>query len=225
MVDRPILFSAPMVRALLAGTKTQTRRILKPQPDGHVYRYGWYADRGAEWATETNTGRIPIWAGDRLWVKEKWSGAHAFRDVPPSQRESFTTPDGPVLREDIWYWADGNPTGGDYEKPRPSLFMPRWASRVTLIIDDVKVERLQDITYADAIAEGVEAHDGLDANCMGYRDYSDPDRGHWVNSYLSYATLWDHINGDGAWAANHWVVAYSFRTVLENIDFIGRSAA
>lgn len=223
MADRPILFSAPMVRALIEGRKTQTRRVLNPQPQGHVWRYGWSMEDGATWSGDKTTARIPIWAGDRLYVREHWRTTYGLdwtvedlgRPLKPREFDPKTTP--------VEYLADGERELGG--KARRAMHMPRWASRLTLIVTDVKVERLQDITYADAIAEGVEPYGGIDPDCSGYRDYSDAEGRHWVNSYVSYATLWDSINGDGSWADNPWIVAYSFTVVHGNIDQIERAAA
>lgn len=207
MVDRPILFSGPMVRALLAGRKTQTRRVLKPQPIGHVWRYGWSKEGGATFSADDEllSGRIPIWAGDRLWVREAFS--YETLDV---DRSGFMPP---------WYWADGNPSSGDFTKPKPSIHMPRWASRLTLTVTDVRVERLQDISEEDALAEGV-----VD---MGRRDgepYSHciipgmPEIRMEHDAIPVYAQLWEHINGPGSWSANPWIVAYSFSVHHGNID-------
>lgn len=223
MTDRPILFSAPMVRALLAGTKSQTRRIIKPQPPEGMVRHCWYSapvygftkdhDVTGDW----HKARLLAYRGDRLWVRETWSGTHAFRDTPPAQRESYTTPDGPVLREDIHFWADGNPLGGDYEKPRPGIHMPRWASRLTLTVTDVKVERLQDINAQDCWAEGCSRPDMTRflGSEVTIRD----------NARNEYRKIWEGINGEGSWKANPWVVAYTFTVQRGNIDQIAQVAA
>lgn len=202
MVDRPILFSGAMVRALLEGRKTQTRRILKPLSNRTIF----FDPKTAG----LNQYKAPAFVvGDRLWVRETWSGVYQLRDIPPAQRESIMTPDGPILREDIHFWADGNPLGGEYEKPRPGIHMPRWASRLTLIVEGVKVERLQDISEADAIAEGCESdNEGLNPNHIG------PSR-------AIFQTLWGRINGPGSWDANPFVAAYTFRVIRSNIDQIG----
>lgn len=212
MTDRPILFSAPMVRALLDGRKTQTRRILKPQPE--LLPGGtWHVFNANSGTIGVETADLPTIAqdyvryekGDRLWVRETWSGAHEYRETPPSQRESYATPDGPVLREDIWFWADGNPTGGDYEKPRPGIHMPRWASRLTLLVTDVRVERLQDCYVEDACAEGALLPPFTDQFAN-------------VHALSMYQAIWDGINGEGSWETNSWVVAITFEVIKQNID-------
>lgn len=225
MADRPILFSAPMIRALLDGRKAQTRRTLKFQPapgisivrktirpiDAEPYHSFERRSLYGNYAGELD---IRMKRGDRLWAREAWSGLHAFRDTPPAQRESVATPDGPLLREDIWCWADGSPTVGDYERPRPSLHMPRWASRLTLIVTDVRVERLQDISGSDAIAEGAEIT--CEQTMTGPMVKVAP--GTYLSPVAWYHRLWDEINGPGAWDLNPWVAAYTFTVHQTNID-------
>ena len=190
MKESPILFSAPMVRALLAGTKTQTRRIFKPDRmtwDANG-RYTTYAMRGGELST---TGSGPFkpssWLhycpygqpGDRLWVRE------SFARVPTA-----------CGSEDIVFAADYQ-DGSDRAagvRYTPSIHMPRAVSRITLEITGVRVERLQDISEADAIAEGV---------------YTDPA----CPAYDAYAQLWDEINGLGSWEANPWVWVVGFHRI------------
>lgn len=225
MGDRPILFSAPMVRALLAGTKTQTRRILNPQPHGDVINYGCRKDEGAHWTDQSFAShKLPIWAGDRLWARETWRAHAWYGDCVEiayaaqrglvgwtEQHEQIKYPQGD--RNAFKYYA---PKGPDFW--RPSIFMPRWSSRITLIVDDVRVERLQDITEEDAIAEGAAQY----ASSTKLSRQFNPD---WKGSYREgYAELWNEINGAGAWEANPWIVAYTFTVHLGNIDQIGRAA-
>jgi hypothetical protein len=168
---------------------------------------------------------VKISRGDRVWVKETWRahGWHADcveiayaaqRGVVgwSEQHAQIGYPDG--NRNAFKYYA---PKGPDYW--RPSIFMPRWASRITLIVTEVRVERLQDISAADAKAEGVEQ------DSDGWRDYLMPHTQCCGNPIDSYRTLWDHINGDGAWASNPWVAAYTFTVIKENIDQIEKVAA
>ena len=224
MTDRPIIFSAPTVRALLGGRKSQTRRIIKPSPEfcgGGRSRdpqnwndpdaWGWenYDEGGWNLLSEGYTGR-PFYARrDRLWVREAFS--YESLDV---DRNGFMPP---------WYWADGNPESGDFTRPKPSIHMPRWASRLTLLVTDVRVQRLQEISDDDARAEGIEP-------LKSGRGYYDPTVSHdqsrsivRFGQYYSLAThafsaLWDSIHGPDAWDANPWCAAISFTVHRCNID-------
>ena len=193
MKERPILLNAPMVRALLAGTKTQTRRIFKPDRmtwDANG-RYTTYAMRGGELST---TGSGPFepssWLhycpygqpGDRLWVRE------SFARVPTA-----------CGSEDIVFAADYQ-DGSDRAagvRYTPSIHMPRAVSRITLEITGVRVERLQDISRGDAMAEG----------CPFPNMAQGPDPRDW------YAELWGAINGPGSWATNPWVWVVEFKAI------------
>lgn len=185
MKERPILFNGAMVRALLAGTKTQTRRVVKPQPrrvDGGVP----FGDAPAWAHAEPGSAmmRCPYGKpGDWLWVRESWKhieGGNVY-DAAGGVMDSF--------EPETLYRASRPNYPGQW---KPSIHMPRWASRITLEITSVRVERLQDISEADAIAEGV------------YTDPASP-------AYDAYAQLWDEINGPGSWAANPWVWVLEFR--------------
>ncbi len=202
MTERPILFSAPMVRAILDGSKTQTRRVFQPQPK--VLKNGtWYTpylSEPAKWCY-LHGGHQIWWAKcpyaareDHLWVREAWSGPHSQRDLKPREMA------GP-----FWYWADGNPDGGDWTKPKPSIHMPRHASRITLEVTEVRVERLQSISEADAQAEGA-IRMVMDDEMKFY----DSETGTFK---CGFAGIWAHINGADSWEANPWVWAISFRRV------------
>ncbi len=215
MTDRPILFSAPMVRALLAGRKTQTRRAAKfVQPDGD----GWHIRNagGGILGADDDAVRVygpdyaPFAVGDRLWVKETWRAHRRWDEQKPSEI---------LATSRVWHEADRD-NCDQHGKIRVSIHMPRWTSRITLLVSDVRVERLQDCSEADAIAEGIEGFACIGGNA--WRDYSGGegfnvrDRG--TPACRSYATLWDSINGPGAWEANPWVVAVTFEVVRGNID-------
>ena len=194
MTDRPILFSTPMIRALLDGRKTQTRRIINPQPtaSGSVY-VGDQQITMAEWQAR-HEGRLKINVGDRLWVREAWNSVIGYENLPPRDIPANTP---------VHYKADGEPEyGWVWGRYRHSQFMPRWASRITLTVTDVRVERLQDISRGDAMAEGCPF----------------PNMAKGDNPSDWYAALWDTINGPGAWEANPWVVAYTFTVEHRNID-------
>jgi len=197
MAERPILFSAPMVRAILAGTKTQTRRAVKaahpdwvrinPQPhqdDAGRLCYGWDGNVGKPLCCPYGQ------PGDRLWVRETWG----------------FNPDFPGLLAHICFRAD---RGHEHDAInwRPSIHMPRAASRITLEVTGVRVERLQAISEADARAEGV-AEAPLPMGLMystaavmrtRYRE--------------GFGQLWCDINGANSWDANPWVWAVEFKRV------------
>lgn len=225
--ERPILFSAPMVRALLGGTKTQTRRAVKlphMNPLGEWEQMSWGGPHGGRTRDgytvplqqaigHSRTGEIlgcPYGQpGDRLWVRETWShagftGARGEISAVPDQLQhpNFCHYSAEWLHSQI-RWT-------------PGIHMPRWASRILLEITDVRVERLQDISEADAIAEGIDRSPSMGKPCaFQWCDYRIPqDAAEWFNSPIhSYETLWDQINGAGAWAANSWVWAVSIRRV------------
>lgn len=205
MADHPILFSAPMVRALLDGRKTQTRRILKPQPTiNSAGLLVW--KRGADFiqgTAEDVAVAQRIKTGDRLWVRER---------VHIDGRQAN-------------YAADAHPerdlAGCGY---RPSIHMPRWASRLTLTTTDTRVEQLKDISEDDAVAEGVVKADHsarLSCGTLEWSIFSTPGSsvdGSPVSARDHFADLWDHINGPGAWQQNPWVTAYTFTVERQNID-------
>lgn len=225
MKERPILFSAPMVRALLAGTKTQTRRAVRKQfpADAEVVEVGLTNESG--WQI---SGHSRLWwddgqaciddavlcpygvPGDRLWVRETFvQGWPAREDDCPDQFDA----DGNERPMTTWYRAS-NPElnwctdGENTERTpwRPSIHMPRAASRILLEVTDVRVERLQDISDADALAEGI-------VHLPRMEGYGLPDGSHFhgTDPRISYWSLWDAINGQGAVEANPWVWAVSFR--------------
>lgn len=237
MTDKPILFSAPMVQALLACRKTQTRRLLKPQPYTNGIRYSdllgdilchndylppatLLMDKGKGGNRYTISdaedgfeafGKYRI--GDRVWVREAWRTELRFNDRSPKE-----VPPG----EGVTYEADaGNPLEG---RLRPSMFMPRWASRLTLLVTDVRVQRLQDISEDDAVAEGIDFdsdYANLCVNIEGAGYANDLPKG--SAAIAIYRRLWETINGPGAWAKNPYVAAYTFRPLFKNIDAIGES--
>lgn len=217
-IERPILFSAPMVRALLAGTKTQTRRVVKPQPDEHgLNRHGDVWPKNWKWFDSSGLDhRCPYGQpGDRLWVREAFSGPRCEEEFAPSAW---------YQADNIWYWADGNPSAGDWTKPRPSIHMPRWASRILLEIVAVRVERLNSISGSDAANEGVQVPcDESGRPLLRLTGKVQPSKfsgkhaQDWTaDDYLrfEYAELWESINGPGSWSANPFVWVVEFRRVL-----------
>lgn len=210
MTDRPIPFSAPMVRAILDGRKTQHRVVLKPQPeDGALgkpsnpglWDVHYRAARGYVRVTERDLKRVlledhtPYAVGDRLWVREAWAAIV----------------DGAWRQDDVIYRADGNE--GWKHGWRPSIHMPRWASRITLEVTGVRVERLQDISEADAEAEGIEAKVicGVGHSWTHYGNPNGPVG--WTDPRQSFASLWTSLHGPGAWEANPWVAVIEFKRI------------
>jgi len=198
MKSRPILFSAPMVKAILDGSKTQTRRIIKTQPDCSLTSVAYTVGNHESRTVAMREGRYSIFCpyglhGDQLWVRETW--AEVTGPVAGESAESFG-------RKGIIYRADeGNSSLKGIWKP--SIFMRRFASRITLEITAIRVERLQDISEEDAKAEG------CDGNCpIGHiPSYQKAPYGY------HYSQLWTSINGPGSWDANPWVWVLEFRRI------------
>lgn len=203
-----------MIRALLAGRKTQTRRIIKPQPtpagDGlwHFHnRWGGISQAHEEALTSYIVDAAARYAvGDRLWVRENW------RPIGDAALSECVGP------EDVMFAASVGPIDLETFRWRPSIHMPRWASRLTLIVTGVKVERLKDISEADAITEGIERVGDI-AGEPGWKHYPNGSAaGGWLDPRESFRTLWQSINGPESWEANPWVVAVSFTVHRRNID-------
>lgn len=250
MADHPIIFSAPMVRALLEGRKTQTRRLV-------TRRNTLFDGRAAGWPNYLHESAF-LWSG--AWVDPGPSPAgnpgpylklpvlgvacdpsdpqertvhRLYPRIQPGDslyvREAFVTgfdiddeTGRPVGDRKVWYratdaglsWYDPD-TESTLDNPpwRPSIHMPRWASRLTLTVTDVRVQRLQEISDEDAFAEGAMrwGADGPNAGChYAVRD--------------DFARLWNSLHGPDAWDANPWVVALTFTVQRGNIDQIGGAA-
>lgn len=230
MADKGIIFSAPMVRALLDGRKTQTRRLLKPAPEWHErsdnLAAGWSWRGFHAWPNDeefgsavSKSGRLPYAHGDRLYVREAFS-----YDTLDVDRDGTLPP---------WYWADGNIAdaeqgSGNFTKPKPSIHMPRWASRLTLLVTDVRVQRVAEISEADILAEGAPL---CPHHVDGTIDGSNPhmcviNEGEpWATQSprLWFHRLWNslHDKPGERWEDSPWVVAVSFDVKHGNIDRIG----
>ncbi|HBO5502800.1 hypothetical protein OD762_22655 [Pseudomonas aeruginosa] len=203
MKERPILFSRPMVRAILEGRKTVTRRVMKPQPDF----LGSMVDPNTPFKTLDAGLHARITCpygepGDRLWVREAWAADAQVDAIAPRDLSQG---------EPIWYPADFSvrQTGCSMiskGRGRPSIHMPRWASRILLEITAVRIERLQDISEKQALAEGVELEgEGVCwAGAAGTASDSPVE---------SFRLLWELINGAGSWNANPWVWGVEFKRV------------
>jgi len=209
MKERPILFSAPMVRAILEGRKTATRRVVKPQPASGAHWQpivlsgygGWVDGHGSPL-------RCPYGQpGDRLWVRETWQyfgfsdeGEPCICYLADHGREWPHVPQPEADKVDC-IWADLSDPGNFSisgracdNRWRPSIHMPHWANRITLEITGVRLERLQDISADDAWSEGIP---------------HSPD----VNPIHEFEGLWTSINGDRSWNANPWVWVVEFKRV------------
>lgn len=199
MRERPIIFSGAMVRAILEGRKSQTRRVVKPQPadypamrpeprGGRLWIFMAHSDRPSyQFATGDVSCPYGAAGGSRLWVRETWAAnPHAGAAGQPAV---FYRADGPV---------GGYPTDGPW---RPSIFMPRWASRLLLEVTDVRVQRVQEISADDCVDEGIDPS-------------SIPGVGSDDALRSAFTDLWDSINGKRApWASNPWVWCVTFRRV------------
>ncbi len=212
MKESPVIFNGEMVRAILEGRKTQTRRVMKAQPESPGFGLRYISeslnnrDTGKYFWSQSdacgiNKPRSKPFAcpfgqvGDRLWVREAYQGPLFNFDQTEVYLEDTSKFERPEFCE---YRADGGKTPEYYDADdnlrygwKPSIHMPRWASRITLGITGVRVERLQDISEADAIAEGGTKHFNID----------------W------FGPLWASIYGVDSWNANPWVWVIEFRRV------------
>jgi len=229
MSEKPILFSGAMVRAILEGRKTQTRRVIKPQPSDEIDDlHGGEFRKRAPYKTECPaTGRnvgfgfqddddrfwhCPYGApGDRLWVRETWcpkadplTSRLIYHSNGVGYQCHYRADGEEVFCDDVDGFTEWNKDGTFKSPWKPSIHMPRWASRITLEITGVRVERLQEISQADAIAEGAPpSHRSIDkvSQEFGFPDFS--------RSW--YAQLWESINGKGSWEKNPWVWVIEFK--------------
>ena len=219
---RPILFKGEMVRSLLSGTKTQTRRVLKQatgpslsvgmdddEPGVAALSWLWGDGPGHDVHETIKRVRCPYGQpGDRLYLRETWqavNGNDRARHIvthPAPDRGWIEYAATPRIDEPAYKW-------------RPSIHMPRWASRITLEVTGVRVERLQDISEADAKAEGADCL--ITENCTDQsRALLDMPLMEDAKPYRNgYALLWESINGDGSWDANPFVWVVSFRRISD----------
>lgn len=221
--ERPILFNGDMVRAILDGRKTQTRRGLSVQPPSDEYRLlrvqesSSGKDEGKNFWGKLNSEKTLITdsvrsyftcpygkPGERLWVRESIE-LHSHGSISTSTYCA----DGAFTRADEWPWK---------RNKLPSIHMPRGLCRITLEITNVRVERLQDISEEDAIAEGVDYYEGGDdwpnGASGGFMDYSKPDDCDYCLAPTdSFRTLWISINGPESWKANPWVWVIEFKRI------------
>ncbi|HHQ4661793.1 TPA: hypothetical protein ACSPZY_002222 [Aeromonas veronii] len=203
MTERPVIFNGEMVRAILAGRKTQTRRIMKPQPEAMPDKPGeyWWPAKRFESMLQLSYFNDPVTKelaadacpfggiGDRLWVKETFAP-------------------GLCTKSAIAYRATHKPSdldeGWDEQiKWTPSIYMSRSFSRIKLEITDVRVERLNDINEQDALAEGMD--DGTSPAAIAAGWFEKPRR--------AFRRLWERIYGQESWDSNPWVWVAEFKQV------------
>ncbi|HHL4120193.1 TPA: hypothetical protein ACQ7VI_000339 [Klebsiella pneumoniae] len=248
MKERGMIFNGEMVRAILDGRKTQTRRIMKPQPEpcprgGHwwpsnVFKTMLHVEEEMQngkggWGGLVGDACPFGDVGDRIWVREAYRFPASLDDVSPTGvgemavATGYRKPWAPTFYEftgtfsDGWKGFETPPKVSDAGKLRPSIHMPRWASRILLEITDVRVERLNAISPEDAESEGLER-----TNFTGFGDepglpsypepdvYFDPLKKQWKEyPPEAFAGLWESIYGEGSWQANPWVWVIEFKRV------------
>ncbi|WP_286915670.1 MULTISPECIES: hypothetical protein [Pseudomonas] len=242
--ERPVLFSAPMVRAILEGRKTVTRREVKKQAALDCLAAGF---EPAFLALPGNSDLCPYGRqGDRLWVRETWQDVHPIQvsDGRYSQTGRAGIPGPPGVTYQTIYRADGPypkvfhthhhpyrglephpdhgfkaPADSGYTGWTPSIHMPRWASRILLEITDVRVERLREGEGETAfesryIAEGIHRIHHGDGEYYYHPFSSEPGPGNWIDPYDAWRELWVAINGAESWNNNPWVWVVEFKQVM-----------
>lgn len=230
MKERPILFSAPMVRAILDGRKTVTRRVVKRIPwragSNPEFSHARAFQNAGEWriagGAEMTTGfRCPHGQqGDRLWVRETWGAvSHAWTEDGSRRDWLPDRPSTPIrympfgkgyfsghaiyAADGAFEWCGDDDGGGEPRSAwKPSIHMPRQASRITLEVTSVRVERLQDISPEQARSEGVES----------------PIADHLDNAWIvQFERIWTSINGPDSWNANPWVWVVEFKRIAQPV--------
>lgn len=201
---KPILFSTPMVQAILIGNKTQTRRIVKNSGVLDMISQGFFYNA-------MMLGKYRV--NDILWVRETWQHTKVLNINPEDENYGYV------------YKADDQPWD-DFEdwKWKPSIFMPKDACRIFLKISKIRIEQLEDITKEDAIAEGIESWEQM--GTIRYKSYIEPMVGFWDDydhskiggvhpAIASYRSLWAKINGHDSLKSNPWVFVYEFERILQ----------
>lgn len=212
MTEKPILFSGPLVRAILEGRKSVTRRLI---PERVQYAYDNYDDwcsnvsagipTSRQWEREFFLERCRFAVGGNLWVRETWKPHSLYSDLKPRD----------IPRSKIFYRADDSYAPSNTQW-KPGIHMPRWASRITLEVTGVKVERLQDISEEEAKAEGVVPKASGRYHC-GFDDEGEITC---KSPVTAYAWLWNSINGEregASWSDNPWVAAITFRVISPEV--------
>ncbi|ARN31388.1 TPA: hypothetical protein LUC54_003305 [Acinetobacter baumannii] len=206
MKERPIIFNTNMVKAILEGRKTQTRRPVKPQPLGHSLD----SILDGKWLTKSFDGLLspkikdlPMHCpfgqiGDRLWVRETWYQKGTIGRTYPDAEDEFKF----FPEKQAAYYADGLFAPWTSIK-RPSIHMPRWASRILLEITDIRVERLNELSEADAKAEGLDNSRSEAAIQIGWYELPVP----------AFRRVWEWVYGQGSWKQNPWVWVIEFKVI------------
>lgn len=211
-MEKPIIFSPAMVEAIMSGRKTQTRRVIKPQPPGEGYELwtlmsttGPRKNEGKLHWVKPDQERLNFiddqyifftcpygHIGDKLWVRERWAyiGDQNWQDA------SFDD------WGNLWHYATAEQDARDQLKWKPSIHMPRRFARLILEVKDIRIEKLQDISESDAINEGIESQRGIYKDYLTEKFYRKP--------YQSFETLWCKINGQKSWQSNPWVWVVEF---------------
>jgi hypothetical protein len=204
-VFRPILFSTPMVQAILKGRKTQTRRIIKPEPLKQLFdvNMGYWSEEPADLKQPYIKSKYKV--GDIMWV-----------------RETFTIKK-PIDAEQDWesfgYKSDGYELMPD-EKWKPSIFMTKDACHIFLKVTNVRVERLQEISVMDAINEGIQkTWISDDEKSTMWKNYINNGKGSYHHPVKSFSSLWESINGKESWDRNPWVWVYDFERIERPLGF------
>lgn len=234
MPNKPILFSGPMVRAIIDGQKTMTRRVLKPQPDpnapiaeAHLVDDVWCWINGFDGSIWSKAEGVKHAVGDLLWVRETWRPLEGYSNWDLRIKyavDGSETHFGDGDYNSDWNWPEAAKNGNV-----PSIFMPKWASRITLKVTSVKVERLQDISEEDAIAEGCRPF----FDSVNTETFQQPNGGTMEMEPLrgpvyAFQHLWDSLNakrnaGQYAWDQNPWVSVTIFEPIFKNINEIGET--
>ena len=204
---RPILMSGPMVRAILSGRKTQTRRVIKPQP---LLSYIVQCDEPGLWGDEEGEVQFPCpfgQPGDLLWCREAWKPHSIYAHLKPRD----------VPRSNVFFRADDRyaPSNTPW---RPGIHMPRWASRLTLELTDVRAQRVQEISEGDAEAEG------MGEPYLGDGDAPFTESPVLVSRRMQFRNLWNDLRGHG-WNENPFVWSLSFSVIHKNVDEVLRGRA
>lgn len=224
--ERPILFSAPMVLAVLAGKKTVTRRVAKEIPKGvrqvccgsdGLWRFS-FSRRHQPWEFDSGGISCPYGdTGDLLWGRETWRPEERASDMVDGIRyradNTFRPIENTQRAANLWLDAHGGIDAKNPERWRPSIFMPRWASRLAFVVEGSRLERLKDIDDSDAEAEGF----AWDTEPALYEDGSFSRTLNDVSPAEGFARLWDELNASRgfSWESNPWVWRVEFRVVSD----------